>query len=319
MVHSKNTLTRRSFLERALLYLKTDAHAPTLVRTGLTATLMTPKFALSLSYDGIRLAYRANDGWQTVGDVAFDTADLTGALADLRAQAEDIAPGNVACKLIIPDDQIKFLALDHSANNSADDTARAALDGATPYAVEDLAYDVSTTKHQIFVAAVAKETLAEAHAFATEHKFNPVSAVAQPDATVFIGEPFFGPTGDAQNINRHDDLVIIAGPYIAPAPAVVETVEDDIQPAPAKPDVPDVDVSASASQQTLVDDGELLTKRPDDIAAASDAETPQTATSDALDDDSPASNADENPQNVPLAVGFASRRAYRVAPHHWRV
>ncbi|MEP1522037.1 hypothetical protein [Ascidiaceihabitans sp.] len=270
---------------------------------------MTPKFALSLSYDGIRLAYRANDGWQTVGDVAFDTADLTGALADLRAQAEDIAPGNVACKLIIPDDQIKFLALDHSANNSADDTARAALDGATPYAVEDLAYDVSTTKHQIFVAAVAKETLAEAHAFATEHKFNPVSAVAQPDATVFIGEPFFGPTGDAQNINRHDDLVIIAGPYIAPAPAVVETVEDDIQPAPAKPDVPDVDVSASASQQTLVDDGELLTKRPDDIAAASDAETPQTATSDALDDDSPASNAGKNPQNVPLAVGFASRRA----------
>ena len=36
---------------------------------------MKPNFALSLSFEGIRLLHRAPDGWRQVGEVAVDTPD----------------------------------------------------------------------------------------------------------------------------------------------------------------------------------------------------------------------------------------------------
>jgi len=147
---------------------------------------MKPNFALSLSFDGLRLMHRAPSGWHLVGQVALDDADLNGALGRLRAAASDLEPGGISTKLLIPNDQIKYLALD--TTRAEDGDVWAALDGATPYAVQDLAYDYAKGGGRTYVAAVAKETLAEAEQFATEHGFNPTSFAAVPEPFTYVGE-----------------------------------------------------------------------------------------------------------------------------------
>lgn len=70
---------------------------------------MKPNFALSLSFEGIRLARRAMGGWRVVGDVALDSDDLAGELAILRKTAAALEPAGVRTKLLIPNDQIKYM------------------------------------------------------------------------------------------------------------------------------------------------------------------------------------------------------------------
>ncbi len=156
---------------------------------------MKPAFALSLSFEGISLLHRAAGGWRRVGGAPLDAPDLAGALSTLRDKALLLEP-QVSCKLIIPNDQIKYLTvetgtLDEHARREA---VEAALDGTTPYTIEELAYDISPDGTVTHVAAVARETLDEAEAFAREHGFEALSYVAVPDDNPFLGEPFFGPS-----------------------------------------------------------------------------------------------------------------------------
>ena len=73
---------------------------------------MTTNFALSLSFDGIRLLQRVADGWHLVGDVVLDSADLKGDLADLREKALSLDPSGLRCKILIPEEQIKYITLE---------------------------------------------------------------------------------------------------------------------------------------------------------------------------------------------------------------
>ena len=153
---------------------------------------MKPNFALSLSFEGIRLLLRAAEGWRLVDAVSLDSADLVGDLALLEAKARELSEETVTSKLIIPNDQIKYITLETGdlGEDARDQIARDALEDATPYAVSDLAYAISFSGSKTFIAAVAHETLAEAEAFAKEHNFNPVSWVAIPEHGSFDGEPF---------------------------------------------------------------------------------------------------------------------------------
>jgi len=201
---------------------------------------MKPNFALSLSFEGIGLLHRADGaGWHLLGEVALDNADLTGALAGLRDKAVALDAGVLACKVIIPDEQIKYLDLD-ADDAPADDVATLvanALDGATPYALNELAFDWVQTDTRVQVAAVARETLREAESFAREHRFNPVSFVARPDPDGFAGEPFFGPVGNSPEIERDDAPVTILPetnipstprPGVIPAPPAAVVMPHDI-------------------------------------------------------------------------------------------
>ena len=156
---------------------------------------MKPGFALSLSSLGVTLLQRAAGGWHEVGFVSLDVDDLAAALAELRETGERHANGPIACKVVIPNDQIRYLSLDASGSE-ADRRAAAeiALDGATPYRVDELVFDLSNEAERTHVAAVARETLQEAEDFAVMHGFLPVSFVAVPDDMPFLGEPFFGPS-----------------------------------------------------------------------------------------------------------------------------
>lgn len=162
---------------------------------------MKPNFALSFSDDGISLLHRVPAGWRSLGEAPLDASDLGAQMAQLRAQAESLDPEGARCKLVIPNDQVKYLRI--SAQASSDDHRRQiihdALREATPYEVEDLAYDWRIHGDMILIAAVARETLAEAEQFALGQKFAPVSYVAIAPRGRFVGEPFFGATAYARN------------------------------------------------------------------------------------------------------------------------
>jgi len=59
--------------------------------------------------------HRVEGGWHLVGEVALDDADMTQALARLKAAAEVLEPTGLSTKLLIPNDQIRYLALDTSS------------------------------------------------------------------------------------------------------------------------------------------------------------------------------------------------------------
>ncbi|WP_299023929.1 hypothetical protein [uncultured Sulfitobacter sp.] len=206
---------------------------------------MKPNFALSLSFDGIKLLHRAAGGWREVGEVAVTSDDLGGELAVLRKTASSLEPGGVRTKLLIPSSQIKYLTIDTIGLSEAAcrKAAEEALHDATPYEVHELAYDISLDGPRTHVAAVARETLAEAEAFATEHRFHPVSFVAVPDDAPYLGEPFFGPTQGAADLLEPGEVVepdgiavVIVGAIPAPQPEyepeiAVEAEEEALPPA----------------------------------------------------------------------------------------
>ena len=176
---------------------------------------MKPSFALTLSHDGISLLHRAKHGWRRIGSAAFDDPALPDTLSYLRGTASGLEPHGIATKLVLPNSQILYTEIDAPGPDLARRRAqiRRALEGRTPYAVDELVFDWCGDGPRVQVAVVARETLAEADAFAAEHRFNPVSFVGTPEPGRFAGEPFFG-------LSTHLDGILPAG----------EKLERDDQP-----------------------------------------------------------------------------------------
>ena len=201
---------------------------------------MIPSFALSLSFEGISLLQKAAGGWRLVGDVAVDSPDLTRDLAALRDKAAALADGELRCKVIIPNDQVRYVSVATGNFEGAAQKAmvRSALDGATPYPVEQLKFDTSLDGDTTHIAAVVNDTFAEAESFAIEHGFNPVCIVAAPGDSPFLGEPFFGPTAYAAGLADVDQVesdgiaVVVIGAVDDPVSDTVSDSEIDTVETP---------------------------------------------------------------------------------------
>ena len=170
---------------------------------------MKPSFALDFRDGLVTLLHRTSRGWSQVGSTAFDAPDFAEALGYMRSTALGLSPRGITTKLIIPNDQILYTPI-HAPGPDAPKRKRqikAGLEGRTPYPVEDLVYDWWGNGPDLNVAVIAKETLAEAEAFATEHRFNPVSFVGVPDNGIFLGEPYFGPTALAATLLTEGEKV----------------------------------------------------------------------------------------------------------------
>ncbi|MDF3413189.1 hypothetical protein HKX54_01870 [Sulfitobacter sp. M57] len=272
---------------------------------------MKPSFALSLSVDGICLLHRVAGGWRIVGDVGLDTTDLAAELTVLRKTAATLETGPLRCKLLLPNEQIKYLTietpgLDPGARHAA---AVLALEGATPYAVDDLVIDCCADGNSTHIAAVAKETLVEAESFARDHSFNPVSFAAVPGTHPYVGEPFFGQTSvseaflkPGETITPDKTSVRIIGPADLP-----------VDPNPAPP--PPVDTT-SAPTGTQQEQAATTADLPQDIganAASAGGTEPTTATPQTASQhvSAPLSEQETAP---PPTIGFASRRGGDNAP-----
>jgi len=170
---------------------------------------MKPTFALDLSRDVIALLHRTSKGWYSVGEVGFDAPDLGDALDYLRKTALGLSPMGMATKIVLPASQILYIEVRAPGKSDADKRRQiaAALEGRTPYAIEDLVFDWSGSGPTVQVAVVARETLEEAEAFAVQNRLNPVSIVAIPEPGSFKGEVWFGPTTAAAGILAANETV----------------------------------------------------------------------------------------------------------------
>lgn len=262
---------------------------------------MKPKFALDLTSDKIGLLHRAPKGWLAIGEVAFDAPDLTEALDYLRKTALGLSPTGIATKIVIPNGQILYTEINAPGPSREEKRKQimAGLEGRTPYAVEDLVFDWSGKGASVKVAVVARETLDEAEAFATEHRFNPVSFVAMPDAGEFVGEPWFGPTGAAdailapgEAVDRDREAIVllhrdlprteplsdaaVAAPMLPaaendePLPGLEEAMSAELPPADLtpsdsarvpEPDYADASVDAPEIEELLAAEEAVLARR----------------------------------------------------------
>ncbi|MEC3859954.1 hypothetical protein VK792_01535 [Mesobacterium sp. TK19101] len=226
---------------------------------------MKTNFALSLSFEGIALLRRAQRDWYVMGETALDVPDLNAALKRLREMADAASTEGGKVKLIIPNEQIRYLSLpDEGLNGDAlIARIRQALDGATPYAVKDLVFDYSVAGGKVMIAAVARETLTEAEMFASGHHFEPVSHAAAAAPGDFAGEVYFGPASgwSGPSPEREAEALVIIDvpppePETAPAekPAQKETPPPVEQAAPVPPPKPAPPAAPSATVADIAPD-----------------------------------------------------------------
>ncbi len=153
---------------------------------------MKPAFALSFSSTGISLHHLADGDWFCVGEVSVDALDLNAQLQTLREQGFALE-NNLRCKIVLPASQVRFLAVESTADDPAllNQRVQAALSEATPYALDELVYDTAIDGPKTYIAAVARQTLQEAQTFAVEHGFIPVQFTAPTNEQEYPAEPQF--------------------------------------------------------------------------------------------------------------------------------
>lgn len=256
---------------------------------------MKPQFALSLSSDGISLLMRGTDGWHGLGTVGFGGDTMEADLAALRQRGAELtetpATDPLPVKLIIPEDQIRYLALDTGPLplGSRRDAAATALEGATPYAVSELSFDIAAHGVTTHVAAVALETLQEAETFARAQGFAPLCYLATPEESAFVGEAFLGtPPGTDADVTaalKADRLPVRdLGPLPVKAPtlpAAPNPVEADTQaPLPLGLDVQVFEDSAPAEDAPTMGFSSRRAAAPPSVAAPDPVEAPAQPTTD---------------------------------------
>ena len=206
---------------------------------------MKPSFALDFRDGVIALLHRTSRGWSQVGSTPVDAPDLADALSYLRSTALGLSPRGLTTKLVIPNEMILYTQV-HAPGPEVAKRRRqikAALEGLTPYKVDDLVFDWWGTGTEVQVAVVARETLAEAEAFAVEHRLNPVSFVGAPDTGNYAGEPYFGPSAlsatllaEGEKIERDQDPVsVLARDFIKGPAADVAAAAPEPQPPRPEP------------------------------------------------------------------------------------
>lgn len=267
---------------------------------------MKPAFALSLSFKGISLLHRAAGGWRLVGDVDINDPNFLQDLAALRGKALVLSPDGVSTKLILPNDQIRYLSVDTGSFEGETRTAiiESAVSEATPYGLNELIYDTSPNGHLTHIAIVARETLREAEEFAAENGFGPVSFAAVPGDNDFLGEPYFGPTEAARDLTGADAVEPDGIAVVVIGQVEIPVIQPEPEPPVPAPEPEQVVASATAEQPTPEEALKPLPGPPPELALA-----PSVGFASRRDK-SASQIATEGPASpFPEVVAFASKRS----------
>lgn len=140
--------------------------------------IFNEEFALSLGHTGIELL-DVSKGLKPLAQVELDSAYLRQELIRARKMITDGRDITKPVAVLIPSEQIYVREVEIVTEDQAEAEkhVKSALDGATPYKLEEIELDIRWQPNNPTVrfAAVAKETLREAYTFCTEHKFQPSS------------------------------------------------------------------------------------------------------------------------------------------------
>lgn len=202
-----------------------------------------PDFALSFTTDAVQLLRRKNDlEWQELGQAEFSSPSFRADLADLRSLASHDRASPLPVVLLIPQDQILYTSLNVPTGPGREVEVARALDGLTPYAIEELAFDWKDEGEDVRVAAVARQTLVEAQEFALRHGFFGSGYSAQPTGGDYPGVPIFDVdappviTDEPAVVPEFDDLNLDLD---ADLPEMVE--EEDFRDPPTEAEIADAD------------------------------------------------------------------------------
>ncbi len=293
------------------------------------------EYALSFSEDAVHLERRERDpgrqggggapaAWRHLGSVDFTSSDFQGELARLRAMATGDGTGStLPVTLIIPDDQILYTTLTVAPGADREHAVGRALDGLTPYAIEDLAFDWEGDGDSVRVAAVARQTLREARDFAGQYGFDGQGYCAVPEAGLYPGEPVFvlepvpsaRPRVDPAQAGVTASGLLIEEELPEEQPALdldgdqSEAEEEVADESPVEP-VPEESASTVAAEETdepgeavsvsepapsaeMIEDSEATEEVSREISGNHPAETPPADTPAALADDAQAAPQDE--------------------------
>ncbi len=159
-------------------------------------SLDSTEYALSFSDEAVHLQRRdrapdetAPAAWRHLGSVDFDAPGFREEFIRLRVMAGGEA--DLPVTLIIPDDQILYTTLTVAPGADRERAVGRALDGLTPYPIDDLAFDWDGDGDSVRVAAVARQTLREAREFAAQYGFDGQGFRATPAEGSYLGEPVF--------------------------------------------------------------------------------------------------------------------------------
>lgn len=124
---------------------------------------MDANWGLDLDMSAVRLLRRDGEDWVEQAVEKIDSPDIEDRLERLISPIEDGGP----VTLFLPRDQILYTTFELDASVEPDTQIERAMDGRTPYGLEDLSIDWETgEENTVRVAAIARDTLDEAAAFA---------------------------------------------------------------------------------------------------------------------------------------------------------
>ncbi|SMO61772.1 hypothetical protein [Paracoccus laeviglucosivorans] len=226
------------------------------------------EYALSFSGDAVHLQQRQRasavgtqarqQAWRHLGSVDFDEPSFRDALARLRVMATgEEGDDPLPVTMVIPDDQILYTTLTVAPSVDRQHAVGRALDGLTPYAIDELSFDWQGDGDTVRVAAVARQTLREARDFAAQYGFQGDAYCADPNEELFPGEPVFvlDPPARARPVVdpalagvTAAELMFKDDPAPEPAPAPAEAKADDpVTPAEVKAE--DLELPSEQAEQ----------------------------------------------------------------------
>ena len=185
---------------------------------------MDTLWGLDLDMSAVRLMRREGEDWVEQAVEPIDSPDIEERLEKLIAPIEDGGP----VVLFLPRDQILYTVVEVDAGRDTQAQIERAMEGRTPYTLNELSLDwQSGSRNNVRVAAIARDTLDEAAAFAEVRNLKIAGY-----STLFSGEDFDGPPDfDGPNTVSLDD---------APEPPVAFTTAR----VPSKP--PEAAIAAAS-------------------------------------------------------------------------
>ena len=183
--------------------------------------------------------HHADGAWSRVHNIDLDPDTLERDMADLRNHVQSLSHEQTAVNLVLPQDQIKFLVLDHDPDQADDQKTKVIeheLEQNTPYLISELRYDYKILDNKVHVAAVALETLQEAEEFVTTHGFDVIGSRAADQMGGFENGAYFGRASDPAGRSVRPAIADIPNTTTTPSPtqspAVPPAAEQTTAPAP---------------------------------------------------------------------------------------